>query len=230
MRGTYKALGYRLAEGSAVSAPTWRAGFTRIGGKRRPGFLLKHVTREPALSLETVRDILDWCANFPSNEDALRRVTALGSRHLCRRGVGDRLVEAARAIVDALPPRPDSLTRGQVADLIYFVVASPDVERPTYRENADDVVLAWLRHAASYGRDPRPHRWVQRKRYANGSSTSSSRTAPTTTRSMERVASSSGSANGSPSRGWPLKARPISGASAWRSPRNTRRTARSCSR
>ena len=134
-------------------------------GQEKAGLLLKHVAREPALSLETVRDILEWCANFPSNEDSLWRVTALGSRHLRRRGVGDRLVEAARAIIDALPPRPDSVTRGQVTELIYFVVASPDLKLPTYRETADDVVLAWLRHPASYGRDPRPHRWVQRRPY-----------------------------------------------------------------
>ena len=56
------------------------------------------------------------------------------------------MVEAARAIIDALPPRPDSVTRGQVTELIYFVVASPDLKLPTYRETADDVVLAWLRH------------------------------------------------------------------------------------
>jgi hypothetical protein len=27
------------------------------------------------------------------------------------------------------------------------------------------VVLTWLRHPSSYGRDPRPHRWVQRTPY-----------------------------------------------------------------
>ena len=127
-------------------------------------FVLKNVLQARGLPLRTVNDVLHWCASFPSDEDALWRLTGLG-RHLNQVGVGDDFLDAARAVMDALPNTLAVLPRGQIATLISALVQSPDLTVSPYRQEVDELIRAWLVNPLSYGGAPQPHDAIQRKQY-----------------------------------------------------------------
>jgi hypothetical protein len=127
-------------------------------------FVLKNVLQARDLPLRTVNDVLYWCASFPADEDVLWRLTGLG-RRLIQVGVGDDLLDAARAVMDALPDTLAVLPRGQITTLISFLIQSPDLTVSPYRQEVDELIRAWLVNPLSYGGAPQPHDGVQRRQY-----------------------------------------------------------------
>jgi hypothetical protein len=127
-------------------------------------YLLKHVTRHRDLPTQTIEDVLYWCTRFPANEDALWRFTSLGG-NLVREGLGEPLLEAAQALFHELHADARGITREQITALTSFLVDSPDLIAAPHRDAVDELILAWLRHPASFGVVPKPHPTVQRVSY-----------------------------------------------------------------
>ncbi len=135
--------------------------------KEEAGFLTKFIAKQPDIPVETVRDILNWCRLFPSNEDAIWRLTQL-RKHLLRGEMADKVYAASEAVLNrslttasALPP----VLREQITTLFFYLIGAPGLWLGQLRGRVDELLLRWLRHPSSYGDSPRPYRIIQRYRY-----------------------------------------------------------------
>lgn len=127
-------------------------------------FVTKFIARQRDLPAQTVRDVLAWCRSFPTNEDALWRLTQLGT-NLFVVGVEEDAVSASEAVLaDVLLPTsgPSRVTRSQVTTLISYLLDLAQTQSQPLRERVDSLFVRWLRHPLSFGRDPQPHPAVQR--------------------------------------------------------------------
>jgi len=126
-------------------------------------YITQTLAKQPHLPADIVADILAWCSEFPSNEDALWRLTQLG-KHLFEPAVSEKLCATAetvfRASVASVPISP--LTRGQLATLFSRLIRAPSLRSGPLRERVDNVFLLWLRHPESYGTHPPAHARIQR--------------------------------------------------------------------
>lgn len=136
--------------------------------EERASFLMKHLSKQADVPAETVRVILDWCLKFSENEDVLWRLTQLG-RHLLRKEVAEEVCAASETVLGRRLSAADGLTpihNGQGATLLAYLIEAPEMQAGDLRRRVDDLLLRLLRHPASFGDDPKPHRNVQRRSYA----------------------------------------------------------------
>jgi hypothetical protein len=130
-------------------------------------FPTKYLTKQADIPVETVKNILKWCRKFPSNEDAFWRLTQLG-RHLLNEEVAEEACATSEVILDPLLS-PDTdlspLVRGQIITLFSYFIEAPALRVGELRSRVDRLLLRWLRHPASFGDDPKPHKNVQRRSY-----------------------------------------------------------------
>jgi hypothetical protein len=136
--------------------------------KEEAVFLTKFIARQPDIPVETVEDILNWCRMFPTNEDAIWRLTRLRT-YLLIGEVAEVLCAASEAVLNpslasasALPP----VLREQITTLFSYLINSPGLLVGRLRGRVDELLLRWLRHPSSYGEFPRPYRNIQRYSYA----------------------------------------------------------------
>lgn len=130
-------------------------------------YLTKRIARQSDLSATTVRDVLAWCRAFSTNDDVLWRLTQL--RHnLFIAGVEEDVVSTSEAVLAHLIQpisSPESVTRGQIATLVSYLIDSSETLSGPLRERVDSLFVRWLRHPLSFGRDPKPHYNIQRTAY-----------------------------------------------------------------
>ena len=76
-------------------------------------FVLKFITRDPNIPPDAIEDIISWCTNFPSNFDAICRISPIFSRFAS--GTLDRpLIDAALLVLEQV--QVDWLTDKGVRD------------------------------------------------------------------------------------------------------------------
>jgi hypothetical protein len=107
---------------------------------------------------------LEWCRTFPQHEDALWRLTQLGTNLLLVGIEGDVVLTAETVLADLLAPtsRPKNVTRGLITTLFSYLIESSQMQMGSLRERVDLIFLKWLKHPQSFGNDPKAHRTVQR--------------------------------------------------------------------
>jgi hypothetical protein len=131
------------------------------------GFLIKRLAKQADIPAETVKAILSWCLKFSDNEDVLWRLTQLG-RHLLRRDAAEEVCATSEAILNLRLSDEAELTpviKGQGTTLLAYLIEAPGLRIGHLRNRVDNLLLRWLRHPASFGTDPMPHRNVQRYSY-----------------------------------------------------------------
>ena len=127
-------------------------------------YVTKFISRQEKLQASTVTDVLSWCRAFPTDEDALWRLTQL-AENLLLDGIELDVVSTAEAVVaDLLRPdsRPESVTRGQVTTLFSYLIDATPMRPDAVRDRVDLLFVKWLRHPLSFGSDPKPHLKAQR--------------------------------------------------------------------
>lgn len=131
-------------------------------------FFLKYISKQPFLSSQTVRDVLAWCRAFPDDEDALWRITQLGANLLSYELAQD-IYETARALLErAINPNVniDVVRSSQITTLLSFLFENARIHSIKMRADVDFLIVLWLRHPHSFGRNPKPHRNIQRIGFA----------------------------------------------------------------
>ena len=130
-------------------------------------YLTKFLAKQKDIPVETVKDILMWCHQFPNNEDALWRLTQL-SKHLLREEAGEKVIITSEAVLKpliSLDILPGKLIRGQITTLFSYLISAPILSSGSYRNRVDSLLLTWLKNPSSYGRNLKPHFIMQRPKY-----------------------------------------------------------------
>ncbi|MCD4797550.1 MAG: hypothetical protein K8R19_00880, partial [Methanosarcinales archaeon] len=130
-------------------------------------YLTKFLAKQKDIPVETVKDILMWCHNFPNNEDALWRLTQL-RKHLLREEVGEEVIITSETVLKPLisiDVPPSKLIRGQITTLFSYLIGAPILRSGSHRNRVDSLLLTWLKNPSSYGRNPKPHFTLQRSGY-----------------------------------------------------------------
>jgi hypothetical protein len=130
-------------------------------------YVTKFIARQRNLPANTVADVLSWCRAFPTNVDALWRLTQLRSNLLVD-GVEEAAVSAAEVVLaDLLLPtnRVQRVARELVTGLFSYLLELAETESGPLRERVDSLFVRWLRHPLSFGSDPKPHLAIQRVVY-----------------------------------------------------------------
>jgi hypothetical protein len=130
-------------------------------------YVTKFIARQRDLPADTVVDILSWCRAFPTNVDALWRLTQLKGNLLVEGVEEDAVATAEVVLADLLQPtsRPQRILRELVTKLFSFLLALAGTRSGPLRERVDSLFVRWLRHPLSFGRDPKPHPTIQRILY-----------------------------------------------------------------
>jgi hypothetical protein len=130
-------------------------------------FLTKYLAKQADIPVETVRDILNWCRKFSTNEDALWRMMQL-KKHLLREEVAKEVCVAYETILNQRLSTNIKLTlidSGLISTLFAYLIDAPAFQEGELRNRVDELLLRWLRHPASFGNDPKPHWNIQRHSY-----------------------------------------------------------------
>jgi hypothetical protein len=122
-------------------------------------FLLKYVVKQRVLPDDVTLKILDWCANFADDPDAIWRLNSL-SAHIG----ADLFVEAVRASAVVLEPlfaNPNlpSITRSQVTTVVGNLATLERVASHPGSRELDSLLCRWMDHPQSFEPTPRhaPH-------------------------------------------------------------------------
>ena len=133
-------------------------------------YLTKKLAKQPDLPVETVRHILAWCRKFCEDEDALWRLTQLGS-YLLNNEVAEEVLSTServlRPFLSAQGPIP-AVTKGQIATAFSYLTGAASLRDGEPRARVDTLLVAWLRNPSSYGIDPKAHWALQRRTYFVG--------------------------------------------------------------
>ncbi len=135
--------------------------------KKEAVYLSKVLAKQRDLPVEAVRDILTWCRQFPTDEDALWRFTQLRS-HLLREEIAGDLCDTSEEIVRALisgDARPAKVTCGQINAVFYYLITAQGLRDGDARRRVDSLLVTWVRHPCSYGADAKPFLQVQQASY-----------------------------------------------------------------
>jgi hypothetical protein len=135
---------------------------------RHVKFFLKYISKQPHLSPQTIKDVLDWCSAFPDDEDTLWRITQLGL-NLLSNELAQEIFQTAKMLLErSIDPKIaiDELRSGQITTLLSYLFENARTHSMKMRENVDFLVVLWLKHPSSFGRRPKPHRHVQRVGFA----------------------------------------------------------------
>jgi hypothetical protein len=132
------------------------------------GFVNDFVAKQPNLSTVTVRDVLAWCRAFPKHEAVFWRVTLLGTNLLNVDVLEDACgtTEALLSQIIGSSGEVSNLTRGQVATLLNYLVEAAKWHSSKLRDRVDALIVIWMKHPASFGRQPKPHAGIQRVGFA----------------------------------------------------------------
>jgi len=116
-------------------------------------YVTKFLVKQRDLPADTVRDILTWCRTFPSNEDALWRMSDL-KNHLQREEVAEEVCAAAEQVILACQRCREPLTQTankQVAAILCWLSNAPHFLAEPLADRVDKILVSWLRHPRSYG-------------------------------------------------------------------------------
>ncbi len=130
-------------------------------------YLTKFLAKQGDIPVEAVADILTWCRTFPVHEDAIWRLTQLGT-HLLRTDVVEEVIITCEAVLIPLILKDVQLkpvTRGQITTLFSYLIGAPGLRFGPLRGRVDTLLMAWLHNPSSYGTRPVPHASVQRRSY-----------------------------------------------------------------
>ena len=130
-------------------------------------YVTKFLAKQRDLPADTVRDILTWCRTFPSNEDALWRMSNL-KNHLQREEVAEEVCAAAEQVILARQRCREPLTQtanGQVAAILCWLSNAPHFLTEPLADRVDKILVSWLRHPASYGAHMQSFPNMERKDY-----------------------------------------------------------------
>jgi hypothetical protein len=153
-------------EGGGVRELVWPAAIAWLSQHRQDEsavYVTKFIAKQSDLTANTIKDILTWCQTFPENEDALWRLNQLGD-NLFVVGIAEEFISASEVVLaNLLPPtsRPGKRTRELIIALLSRLLVAHDLQSSPLRERVDFLLLSWLKHPLSFGRDPKPLRGVQ---------------------------------------------------------------------
>ncbi len=119
------------------------------------------------IPVDTVKDILIWCCEFPDNENALWRLTQL-KVHLLNEEVGEEVITTSEAVLNPLILIQVPLTaviRGQINTLFSYLISAPKLRSDQLRKRVDTLFLAWLRNPAAFENYSKPHINLQQSSY-----------------------------------------------------------------
>ncbi|HZH29194.1 MAG TPA: hypothetical protein VEY11_00250 [Pyrinomonadaceae bacterium] len=127
-------------------------------------YLTKFMARQADLPVETIKNILNWCRKFAADEDALWRLLHL-RLHFSNSEIAEELCSTVEVVfqhrfLSNEPPEHEA--KNLITSLFSFLIGELNFRAGTLRERIDDLLLAWLRHPASYGVHPQPHPRLQR--------------------------------------------------------------------
>ena len=130
-------------------------------------YITKFLAKQKALPIEAVVDILTWCRTFPTNEDAIWRLTQLDG-HLLKAEIAEDVIVTCEAVLAPLVLEGgwlEPVTRGQITVLVSYIIGSRGLRSGEFRTRVDNLLMAWLRNPLSFGSRPLPHIGVQRTAY-----------------------------------------------------------------
>jgi hypothetical protein len=99
------------------------------------------------LTNEQIREVLAWCRENPTHENALTGLVEL-REHVLRPELAAEVLDASEAVVRAIlaDPAPRPAVHAQMTILLSALL---QIDRQ--RERVDALFVDWLRHPASYG-------------------------------------------------------------------------------
>jgi hypothetical protein len=118
-------------------------------------YLLKYVVKQRVLPDELTLKILDWCAEFANDRDAIWRLNSL-SAHIST----DLLVEAVRASASVFEPlfaKPDlpGVTRSQITTVAGNLAKLEHLSGQPPSQELDALLCRWMNHPQSFEPDAR---------------------------------------------------------------------------
>lgn len=121
--------------------------------ERSAVYLLKYVVKQRVLPDDVTAKILEWCAEFAHDPDAIWRLNSL-SAHIS----SDLFIEAVRASAAVLEPifaKPDlpGVTRSQVTTVLGNLVKLEHLGSHESRE-LDALLCRWMNHPQSFEPEP----------------------------------------------------------------------------
>ena len=127
-------------------------------------YLLKGVVKQRVLPDDVTAKILDWCARFADDPDAIWRLNSL-SAHIS----DDLFMEAVRASESVLEPifaNPDlpGITRSQVSTVLGNLAKLEHLGSPPSRE-LDALLCRWMNHPQSFEPAPRHAPYHQTRQF-----------------------------------------------------------------
>ena len=122
--------------------------------ERDAGYLLKHVVRQRVLPDDVALKILNWCAEFAHDRDAIWRMSSL-SAHVS----ADLFLDALRVAVPVLAPsfaNPSLLpvTRSQVTTVLGNLTTLEHLASHPQSPELDALLCRWMNHPQSFEASP----------------------------------------------------------------------------
>jgi peptidyl-tRNA hydrolase len=124
--------------------------------KAQAVYITKFIARQADIPVGTIRDILNWCRMFATDEDALWRLLHL-RQHFSNSEVAEELCSTVEVVfqhrfLNNEPPGREA--KNLITSLLSFFISEPNFRAGPLRGRIDVLLLAWVRHPASYGAYP----------------------------------------------------------------------------
>ena len=116
-------------------------------------YVTKFIARQNELPVAIIRDILTWCRSFPTNEDALWRLTQL-REHLAIPEVAEDVLATAELVLEHLLDQRTYIkgkTGEQIVTVYFNLITAQGMQLGSLRERADDLFVKWIQDERSFG-------------------------------------------------------------------------------
>jgi len=116
-------------------------------------YVTKFIARQNELPVSIIRDILTWCRSFPTNEDALWRLTQL-REHLAIPEVAEDVLATAELVLEHLLDQRTYIkgkTGEQIVTVYFNLITAQGMQLGSLRERADDLFVKWIQDERSFG-------------------------------------------------------------------------------
>lgn len=133
---------------------------------RRARNVVPEIARFPALSLDTVRDVLAWCPRFPQQVESLWALARIAAHFRAPELAEDALV-ACEAVIPEACARGKSLPKSlrvPLCGMFLQLIGNPALVESPLRERVNALLAGWLRHPSSFGPDLDTPRILQNRR------------------------------------------------------------------
>jgi hypothetical protein len=129
-------------------------------------YLSKFLAKQDGIPINTVKNILDWCCKFPTNEDAIWRFIQLNS-NLFLEGIESEVYSAATAMLSPLIERVDinEYTQHQIHRLFSCLLSVRSLYAEPFEDSIDILFLSWFKNPIAFGSKTNPKKEIQRFSY-----------------------------------------------------------------